>query len=198
MPQDLQPAVDAANLTLDDLASEAHLEPDDVQQVLHHLAIELAKSTAARGTGRLIGDRRWRSNLADDPWGGTDPDWSQLTAPTLWDDSNGVVTRLQELEQAQVLLWDPTGTTGWAWNGNPAALGKDTDRATLLAALDASVPVSGRLAARLRAAAATHLPQRWHKDAPALLRGLTPLPVSALTGIAVLDPDLGLIRLENP
>ncbi len=198
VPQDLQPAVDAANLTLDDLAEQADLEPDDVQQVLRHLATELAKTTAAHGTGRLVGDRRWRSNLGEDPWGRNDPDWSQLTAPTLWDDSNGVVTRLQELEQAQVLLWDRTGNTPWAWKGIPEMLGKDADRATLLAALDASVPISGRLAVRLRAAAAEYLPRRWHKDAPALLRGLTPLPVSALTGIAVLDPDLGLIRLENP
>lgn len=199
VPADMQPAIDAAHLTLQDLADHANLEPDDAQQVLRHLAGEVVKANAAHHTGHQVREiaRPWAQHTEEDPWGRSEPDWSRLTAPTLWDDANGVVTRLREREQAQLLLYDATGQTPWAWHGDPATLDKHTTRETLLTALNATVPVGGGLAARLRAAATTHLPDRWLTDAPALLRGLTPVPVTALAGIAALDSDLGLIRVET-
>lgn len=199
IPTDLQPAIDAAHLSLQDLTDQAGLEPADVQQVLRHLAGELVKTSAAAHNGhqvRVIA-RPWKQAPVQDPWGRSEPDWSRLTEPTLWDDANGVVTRLREREQAQMLLYDPTGQTRWAWHGDPVTLDKNTSREILLAALNATVPVSGLLASRLREAATPHLPERWLTDAPVLLRGLTPVPVSALVGIAALDPDLGLIRVET-
>ena len=142
---------------------------------------------------------RWQADTGRDPWGRDSPDWSALTAPTLWDADDGVVTRLQELEQVQILLYDPTGTTRWAWTGDPTGLLRPgVSRTVLLDALGATVPVSGALARRLREQAAEHLPANWATAAPALLRGLLPLPVTALDGIAHLHPTLGLVRQEHP
>ena len=203
IPEDLQPAIDAACLTFKELETEAGSEEenDDVQQLVKHLGAELAKIAAASGTGAPISaiGKSWRACDEADPWGDHDPDWSPRTAPVLWDREDGVVTRLQEQQQAQLLIWDPTGTTKWAWSGDPRTLlTGQVERTVLLRALDACVPVSGQLAGQLRDAAEPHLPPDWADLAPPLLRGLTPISVQALTALAVLHPKLGLIRQENP
>jgi CRISPR-associated endonuclease/helicase Cas3 len=199
VPQDMQAAVDAGHLTLHDLAEQAGDESPDTYEVLQHLAGELRRSAAGSRNGHAVQDiaRRWKARLDPDPWGRQEPDWSALTAPTLWDDVNGVVTRLQERDQALLLIWDDSGAAAYAWRGHPASLLTGSPvRSELLEVLKATVPVSGRLASQLRAASLPHIPEQWEHDAPALLRGLIPLPVSALSPVARLDPDLGLIRLE--
>jgi CRISPR-associated endonuclease/helicase Cas3 len=201
VPQDIQPAVDAGHLTLHDLAEQTADESSDTRDVLRHLAGELTRGAAGSRNGHAvqqIARRRWKTRHGPDPWGRDEPDWSALTAPTLWDDVNGVVTRLQERDQAQLLIWDDLGKTAYAWHGHPASLlNGSLTRAELLEVLRAAVPVSSRLASRLRAAASPHIPQQWEHDAPVLLRGLIPLPASALSPLAGLDPDLGLIQLER-
>ncbi len=205
VPGDVQAAVDSAHLTLADLVDPARSGPAgresaETQAVLAHLADQLAKSSAAQRVGMAAHEvGRWRPDAGQDPWGADSPDWSALTGPTLWDAEDGVVTRLQERDQATVLLCDPTGTTPWAWTGEPAALLRPrSSRATLLDALGATVPVSGALARRLRERAREHLPTAWAASAPVLLRSMLPLPVTALDGVAYLDPILGLIRQEQP
>jgi len=198
IPQDLQPAIDAAFLTLDSLTKQTENESADMQAILKHLGSDLAKDSEARRTGTSITAiaKAWEQ-AAEDPWGKNEPDWSQLTVPTLWDEQNGVVTRLQELEQAQLLIWDPTGTTSWAWHGEPQTLlGTVPDRDLLLAALDGTVPVSGKFAAQLRRLADAYLPPNWGNHAPPLVRGVIPISVTVLAELAELHPDLGLIRLE--
>lgn len=200
IPQDLQPAIDAAFLTLDSLIEQAEDESDDAKQILQHLGEQLAKTASAARTGANINTlaKKWRKATGPDPWGKDEPDWSQLTAPILWDQENGVVTRLQEQQQAQLLIWDSTGDTRWAWHGEPSTiLGNTANRGILLAALDGSVPVSGYFAAQVRQAAEPHLPPKWEELAPPLLRGLVPISVTALAALAELHPDLGLIRLES-
>lgn len=200
VPQDMQPAVDAAHLTLHDLAEQVADESADTQEVLKHLAAELTKTAAGSGNGHRVSDiaRRWRPASGPDPWGRDEPDWSALTAPTLWDDVNGVVTRLQERDQAQLLLWDESGATAYTWHGHPDSLLAGTpSRAELLLVLQATVPISGHLATQLRAAALPHVPPGWPESAPPLLRGLVPLPVSALPPLVRLDDELGLTRLER-
>jgi len=206
IPSNVQAAVDSAHLTLADLVDPhrphtgAGGESAETRAVLAHLAGQLAKGSAAQRVGMAADEMgRWQAGTGRDPWGRDSPDWSALTAPTLWDADDGVVTRLQELEQAQILLYDPTGTTRWAWTGDPAGLLRPgVSRTVLLDALGATVPVSGALARRLREQAAEHLPANWATAAPALLRGLLPLPVTALDGIAHLHPTLGLVRQEHP
>ncbi|MGC7100696.1 CRISPR-associated helicase Cas3' [Amycolatopsis lurida] len=196
IPAEVQPAIDAAHVSLADLTEQAAQESPQTREVLEHLAGELAKVGAATRAGHEVSEiaRRWRPGPDHDPWGRAEPDWSALTAPRLWDEDEGAVTRLQEREQAQVLLYDTSGQSRWAWHGDPATLTRDTDRDTLLAALGATVPVSGRLATQLRTAAAPHLPEQWERTAPPLLRGLTPMPLSALDGIAALDDTRGLVK----
>ncbi len=205
VPGDVQAAVDSAHLTLADLVDPARSGPAgresaETQAVLAHLADQLAKSSAAQRVGMAAHEMgRWRPDAGQDPWGADSPDWSALTGPTLWDAKDGIVTRLQERDQATVLLCDPTGTTPWAWTGEPAALLRPgLSRATLREALGATVPVSGALARRLRERAREHLPPDWAAIAPVLLRGILPLPVTALDSVAYLDASLGLIRQEQP
>ena len=201
LPGDLQAAVDAAHLTFDALASDAAAESPETQEILRFLAKRLVDEAAGDANGHRVTAiaKTWKpSRTGPDPFGRDEPDWHRLTAPTLWDDANGVVTRLRERDQAQILLYDPTGRTEFAWTGEPATLlVRSPPRPTLLAALAATVPVSGSLASRLRELAGPFLPAGWADLAPPLLRGLTPVPVSALTGLAALDPTLGLIRLET-
>ena len=200
IPQDLQPAVDAAYLTLDSITEQADEKLEDLQEILKHLGNDLAKSSTARSTGTNITAivKSWNQTTEADPWGKDEPDWSQLTAPTLWDEENGVVTRLRELQQVQLLIWDRAGVTPWAWHGEPQMLsGPNPDRDVLLAALNGTVPVSGKLASELRQLAKADLPPHWETHAPPLLRGVLPISVTVLAALAELHPDLGLIRLER-
>lgn len=198
LPQDIQPAIDAAHVSLEDLAADTAGEPAETADILRHLTAQLTQAGAAVPVGHEIGRiaRRWRPGpgRGQDPFGRYEPDWSQLTAPRLWDEDAGAVTRLQERDQVQLLLYDTTGATPWAFDGDPAALTRDTDRLTLLAALSATVPVSGWFATQLRRAAAPHQPPGWPASAPPLLRGSTLMPVTALAPLAALDPVRGLIR----
>lgn len=219
IPQDVQRAVDGAHLSLSDLAEGSVPgragvdvggdggrnvggadEAAETRDLLRHLADELAKTSASRLTGTAAHELAgWSadSDVDDNIWQG--PDWSALTAPTLWDDRDGAVTRLQEREQATLLLYDLSGATQWAWHGRAETLLETgTSRPVLLDALAATIPVSGALARQLREAARAHEPAGWSDRSPALLRGLLPLPVGALPGTVRLDPDLGLVRQEHP
>lgn len=203
IPGDLQAAVDAAHVSLEDLdTSDEEADRELQEQVLRHLGAGLSQAGAADRTGVPVGEiaRTWDED-SDSRWPSQGPDWSGLTWPRLWDDD--AVTRLRERDQVRLLLVDPSGHTRWAWHGELTQLtGAGTSRDDHLLALSATVPVSGTFARRLRqlveADADPDAAAQWQRCAPALLRGLLPAPVAALHGVARLDPDLGLVPVEDP
>lgn len=197
-PGDMQASVDAGNVTWNDLVAGLDTDSDETRDVMAALGAQTAEQAAAgRGELRL-------ADAAESPWDDVDtpvcrfgPDWSDLTSDALW--RGDAVTRLQDREQARIVVCDPTGATTWAWRGQPAALADPSlNRNTLLAALAAVVPVSGSLARKAREMFDAVRPPTWEVSAPVLLRDTYPLTVADLATFAVLDPDLGLIRTETP
>lgn len=205
MPGDMQAAVDAGNVTWNDLlqslrvedATSSDSEPDLHAAVTVALGNQAAQQQKADEVALRVGDAsaEWTdttSGSSPDPFHRVGPDWSKLTWPLL-NDTN-TVTRLQEVEQARILLCDPTGHTSSAFHGHPEnLLAGAVSRNTILSVLSATVPVSGWLACQAKALA----PPNWYGEAPAILRDLIPLTVSDLAKFAVLDPTVGLMRRET-
>jgi len=205
IPEDMQAAVDAGNVTWDDLVASLPVEDSvgtDGEADLHAavtaaLGTQAAKQQQADEVALRVRDAsaKWTDTTRDDspnPFYRFGPDWSQLTWPLLSD--TNTVTRLEEVEQARIAVCDPTGETQWAFHGRPEDLLTETvSRDTILSVLGATVPVSGHLARQAKA----KTPTNWREKAPIILRDLIPLTVSDLADFAVLDPIVGLIRREN-
>ncbi len=195
----MQLAVDAAHMSFAALLDRSDGESQQMNDVLACLGAQAAK-TAAAGRVGTDGDQlgRWKANAATGRWTADgDGPWYDLTRFTLWDDDNVIVTRLQEFEQAQVLICDPAGVTEWAWPGRPQALLEGhVTRPNLLAALGATVPVSHVIARAVREQTSSRVPDGWAAGAAVLLRGLVPMTVTDIAGLCRLDPTLGLVRTE--
>jgi CRISPR-associated endonuclease/helicase Cas3 len=194
-PEDMQPSVDAGNVSWRDVTQD---DSDESREILRALGEQIAKLTELQNVDMPIKAvlGTWKDTDSPDPWRRHGPDWSALTEPLLWDDA--AVTRLQDLEQARIVVCDPTGGTRWAWPGNPTELADPRlDRSVLLQALGAIVPISGRLARAARTHGLPLLPDQWPRLAPTLLRDAIPLLITDLAVFAALDPDLGLIRTET-
>lgn len=203
MPGDMQAAVDAGNVTWDDLvatlpadgSSGTDGEADLYAAVTAALGTQAAQQQQADQVALRARDAsaEWTDTTRDEqtnPFYRFGPDWSKLTWPLLSD--TDTVTRLEEVEQARIVVCDPTGNTMWAFHGDPDDLLTAT-RSTILSALGATVPVSGQLACRAKGKA----PSNWRTNAPTILRDLIPLTVTDLADFAVLDPIVGLIRAES-
>lgn len=204
MPGDMQAAVDAGNVTWNDLVatlppesySGTDGEADLYAAVTAALGTQAAQQQQADEVALLVRDAsaEWTDTTRDErtnPFYRFGPDWSKLTWPLLSD--TNTVTRLEDVEQARIVVCDPAGNTLWAFHGHPDDLltaARDTD--AILSALGATVPVSGHLAVRAKAKA----PSDWRTEAPTILRDLIPLTVTDLADFAVLDPIAGLIRTE--
>lgn len=196
IPGDVQAAVDAANVSFATLA-EAVDGPDAL--FLAHLGAKVAKQMQAADTGTNVGAVAipWRNERS--------AEWAhKLTYPTLWSDTDGAVTRLSSSVQYQFLVWEQGTENPYVYAEDPAHLMTGPayhrtapGRQQVLEALDCVVPVSGRLATRLFEAGKASLPKDWARQAPAILRGVVPLPLAALSGIAYMDPELGLVRIKE-
>lgn len=203
MPGDLQAAVDAGNVTWDDLVASLPVEDttgSDGEEDLHAavaaaLGTQAAQKQQADEVALWARDAsaEWTDTTCDDspnPFHRFGPDWSKLTWPLLSD--TNTVTRLEDVEQARIIVCDPTGNTSWAFHGHPDDLLTATHD-KILSVLGATVPVSGQLARQAKAKA----PSNWRTKAPTILRDLIPLTVTDLADFAVLDPNAGLIRTET-
>lgn len=204
MPGDMQAAVDAGNVTWDDLvaslpaegSSGTDSEPDLHSAVTAALGTQAAHQQQADQVALRVRDAsaEWTDTIREEssgPFHRVGPDWSNLTWPLL-NDTN-TVTRLQEVEQARIVVCDPTGETRWALHAEPADLLTGTvSRDAILSVLGATVPVSGQLARQAKDMA----PPNWRTEAPTMLQDLIPLLVTDLAQFAVLDPIAGLIRTE--
>lgn len=202
MPGDMQAAVDAGNITWDDLVATVPAEgysTTDTEVALYE-AVSAALGTRASQQQQADGvalrardaSAEWTDTTRDEssnPFHRFGPDWSKLTWPQLSDAD--MVTRLEDVEQARIVVCDPTGNTLWAFHGHPDDLLVATS-GTISSALGATLPVSGHLARQAKA----KVPPKWHTEAPTMLRDLIPLTVTDLADFAVLDPILGLIRTE--
>ncbi|MDG6108819.1 CRISPR-associated helicase Cas3' [Dactylosporangium aurantiacum] len=174
IPEDVQGAVDAADVRLEDLDTD---DWSDTNPELAHLLAAGAASAAAHRVGVDVASvaRDWRTAMrAGDGWAGV-PALAALTRGELWREE--AVTRLRDADTVQVLLYDPTGRHQIAWPGGVAELLDVRGGRTLIEALRHVIPVSGRLASRLRAAAGQP-PHGWHPAT--LLNDVLPLPVGSL------------------
>lgn len=202
MPGDMQAAVDAGNVTWDDLIATVPAEGDSgtdgevdlYEAVTAALGAQSSQQQQADGVALWARDAsaEWTDTTRDEspnPFHRFGPDWSKLTWPLLSD--TNTVTRLADVEQARIVVCDPVGNTSWAFHGHPADLVNAT-RDVILSALGATVPVSGQLAVQAKVKA----PFNWRTEAPTILRDLIPLTVTDLADFAVLDPIAGLIRAE--
>lgn len=191
VPDDLQAAVDAADVSFADLETSPDAEED-----LRDLTEHLAAASLANDAGSRIGldatslDRAARRN---DDWD-ANPTLSALTQGQLWQEE--VVTRLRDTDSMMVLLVDPTRAHPHAWHGETDDLVDLSDRDDVLEVLDHVIPTSGVTATELRKVAAAHRPSSWHEHAPALLRDIAALPLTALPARYALT-DRGLERRQT-
>jgi CRISPR-associated endonuclease/helicase Cas3 len=209
IPCDMQAAVDAGNVTWDDLVKLFEAENSaatDGDEDLHAavvaaLGAQAAKQQDAENVALRLEDisAEWSETTSDearDPFHSFGPDWSGLTWPLL--NEATTVTRLQEVEQVRILVCDPEGCNPWAFAGKPQDLMVDSvSPDDIVAAMGATVPVSGQLARALKAKAKADFLDKWRKNAPIMLRHLVPLTVRDFTDVAVLDRKRGLIPVET-
>lgn len=195
VPDDVQPLVDAADVTFADL-DDPDLDDPDQEDGWHAALAEHLGSTAtaqalAADSGVDISDLReaWSAEPRPDghPW------LHRLTRGQLW--RGEAVTRLRDPGDADLLIYDPTGTHRHAWPGDPAQLPTRPPIETLRDVLGHVVPVTGRIAATSRRHGLPLVPD--DAAGPPLLAGVVALPVAALPGLGLRLTDDGLERTEN-
>ncbi|MHB1787093.1 MAG: CRISPR-associated helicase Cas3', partial [Acidimicrobiales bacterium] len=189
VPDDIQCAVDAANVSWDDLVG---IDDESVVELTGHLAgISTATQIAKlAGVDASTLATNWRGNGF---WEASDT-LHQLTVRSLWNEE--AVTRLRDGETVQVLVCDPDGTSLSAWRGSAESVLEVSERTQIKQILGHVIPVSGALARELRMAATPHIPAGWDENRSPLIRDLLPVPVGSLAGIAELTAD-GLVKMEK-
>jgi CRISPR-associated endonuclease/helicase Cas3 len=191
VPNDIQPLVDAADVTFADLDA-ADLEDESWQAVLgEHLGTTATAETLAADSGVEVADLR--AHWAADPRTDGHPWLHRLTRGQLW--RGEAVTRLRDPGDVDLLLYDPTGAHPHAWPGDPGQLPARPPIETLRDVLHHVVPVTGRLAAALRRHAEPASPED-STGAP-LLGSLLTLPMTALSSLHLRLGDDGLERTEG-
>ena len=189
VPEDIQCAVDAANVSWDDLVE---IDDESVAELTEHLAGSSTAAQMAKLAGVDAGTlaNNWRGNGS---WEASDT-LHQLTVGTLWNEE--AVTRLRDGEALQVLVCDPSGTIPGAWQGSIESVLDVSGRTQIIKILGHVIPVSGALAKKLREAATPFVPAAWVEHRSPLIRSLVPVPVGSLAGIAELTVD-GLVKSEK-
>jgi CRISPR-associated endonuclease/helicase Cas3 len=189
IPGDIQAAVDAANVSWEDLVKG---EDESLTELMGHLA----KVSSAIQSAKLAGvDAKslatsWRQ----------DGDWEdnstlyQLTVGTLWHEE--AVTRLREAETVQLLVCDPSGANDLAWFGTTESILAVHELERIKEVLSYVIPVSGALARELRAVASPLIPAGWDNQSSALIQSLLPISITSLEEIAELGID-GLVKIET-
>lgn len=171
MPEDSQEFVEASALRLDEVTWEEQDELSDYA------------GRASRAAGIRIRVADFASSFAD---------IDSLARLTGCDVDEEAVARLVEPPAITALLIDPDGESGapGAWPEDLRALEKvgAHDRSRLRRAMEASVPLNGRLARRVLSAQSG-----WDPESR-VLRGMVPVGIGSV-GIGY-DPLLGVIDLE--
>lgn len=188
IPGDIQAAVDAANVSWEDLERAK-------DEGLSELMERLANVSAAVQSAKLAGvdAKVLAANWSDDA------DWEensalyQLTVGSLWHEE--AVTRLRDAETIQLLVCDPSGESDLAWPGTAESILAIHRLEQVKEVLGHVIPVSGLLARNLRAIATPLIPSGWKDQPSALLQSLLPVPITSLEGVAELGSD-GLVKLE--
>ena len=115
-----------------------------------------------------------------------------FTNASLW--SAEAVTRLRDGDSLQLLVYDRSGQTVFAYPSDPTfVVGEVLSQAQIVAALGCVVAVSGALASTIRTSIPE--PSGWSEQPTALLRSVLPTSVEDLAKLGLaLDADLGLTR----
>ena len=188
IPDDIQAAVDAANVSWDDLVSA---NDESVGELTHHLARVVSAGQTAKFAGvdasSLAVSWREGSHWEDNST------LHQMTVGTLWNDE--AVTRMRDGETIQVLIYDPSGQNPEAWPYSADSLKAVSGKAQIKEILGYVIPVSGALVRDLRTATQPFIPSEWDNHSSPLIQSLLPIPVASLAGIAELTAD-GLVKTE--
>jgi CRISPR-associated endonuclease/helicase Cas3 len=197
IPAELQAAVDAGNVILQDLQDAGgELDQDQVGALRADLAGQMAKKAQGDQVGVSVDAfaRQWtdEQNPVDS--------LVRLTSGVLR--SEEAQTRLRETVQANVILCDSTGETSGAWHGTPEGLldrfGSRCHPAqqSLIEVSGLIIPVSGRIATALTAAAPIEQVQ-WERQSHPLLSRVVAVPLSAADETVFLHPRFGLVNTER-
>ncbi|CAG4902504.1 CRISPR-associated helicase Cas3' [Acidithrix sp. C25] len=188
IPGDVQAAVDAANVSWNDLVSA---NDESVGELTNHLARVVSAAQTAKFAGvdasSLAVDWREASHWEDNST------LHQMTVGTLWNDE--AVTRMREGETVQVLIYDPSGQNPYALPYFADSIKAVSGKAQIKEILGYVIPVSGVLVRDLRTAAQPLIPSGWENHPSPLIQSLLPIPVASLAGIAELTAD-GLVKTE--
>jgi hypothetical protein len=189
IPADLQRLVDECDITMDDLTA-ADTDQPGIASIITLLGSQAsdASSAARAGTDVTELEDAWRLNPVWD----SNPALQALTTGSLWNAES--VTRLRDGDTVQLLVFDQTGRTAFAYPSDPLHdIEQILTRAQVAAALGCVVAVNGGAAARLREE--LPVPPGWDAQPSALLRSVLPVSVDRLTELGwVLDAELGLTR----
>ena len=186
IPADLQAVVDLCDVTLADLTTQ---EADEHRaNLIAYLGSQAADTGQAMRVGTSLADfeQDWAINPQWDANGTLD----KFTSGTLWDAE--AITRLRDSDSVQLLIYDDSGRTRYAFEGPANPL---MDRLqpfdVITKVLGCVLPVSGGLATTIRKGIT--IPAGWQNQPTAILRSLIPASVSDLAALGLtLDPDLGL------
>lgn len=195
MPDSIQRIVDRALVSWEDYLSASEEQPSAPDEanddyIAEHLADNATKERRAEELGVDVNRlRRWK----DESWQ-ENSQLTKLTEGTLW--SEEAQTRLRETFTFNLLILDPTGKHPFAWSGQQETLYGHVKRNSLLNALSCTVPISGRLAHRLRDEFEASRDSR--EDMPILLRNALPIGLNELRSKGIyLDEVYGLIETSG-
>ncbi len=187
IPDELQNLVDVCDVTMADL-SEDDADQGPIAALIAHLGKQAADTGQAMriGTDLFDFEQDWAMN----------PQWDAnamldgFTGGTLWDAE--ALTRLRDGASTQLLIYDTTGLTRYAYPKDATILmTKSQSPAVINSVLSCVLPVSGNLATRIRRQ--TAIPDDWSSQPTAILRSLVPISIIDLAALGLtLDPTLGL------
>ncbi len=191
IPDDLQAAVDSADVSFDDLATDdVTALPEDV--LLDHMANQLRAQSLADAIGVSAAQVRdgWER---DEEWEQCDA-LARLTHGDMW--HADATTRLRDSFTIEMLPCDPSGANRHSWPHSPESLLAVRDRSDEIAVLRHAIPVSGKLASQLKQRSTIGQTDAWKRHPGALMRSLTPLDVNDVSGLCELT-DFGLEKAPN-
>lgn len=189
IPDDVQAAVDASNVSWDDLVSA---NDESMGELTNHLArvVSAAQTAKFAGVDASSLSASWREGSH---WEDSSTLY-QMTVGTLWNDE--AVTRMRDGETVQVLIYDPSGQNPDAWPYSPDSPKAVSEKAQIKEILGYVIPVSGALVRDLRTASQPFISSEWDNHSSPLIQCLLPIPVASLAGIAKLTAD-GLVKIRN-
>lgn len=186
IPDDLQAAVDAADISFDDLA-DADLAGLAETDLLDHLGAAMHAMGVADAVGVGAGQVR-------EGWE-TDPEWEacgilgRLTDGDLW--RADATTRLRDSFTIELLVCDPTGENQFALEATPESVMEIYDREMQKQVLGHVIPVSGKLAKGLIDASQLGGTDDWRRQKGVLMRSLTPVDLNDVSALCRLT-EFGL------